>query len=169
MEYVIRMRRIRADNRGVEGLPLNLMVSLLVLAIALPQAFLWFDAYSLERADSGTREEVGAILSAARQCYFQGVGNSRSVDVDLRGAYGHELRRVTIGDALPNGERRCLASYKIGGQGEQLLVMEPSVPLTSPGNAALSFGAGSHTVIAECKEAAAAGGGRLVYVELRLA
>ena len=155
------------DNRGIEGLPLQLTVSLLVLAIALPIAWSWFDSYNLTQMEESASMEVDAVLSTARQVYFHGVGNKRVLEVEFRNSFGHSFERIEIGDALPEGDHRCMVTFEITGKPARTFIMEPNVPLTTPQNEQLALGAGKTSLLLECVENEFAGES-IVYVEISL-
>lgn len=155
------------NDAGIEGLPLQLTVSMLVLAIALPIAWSWFDSYSLAQMEEDVTIEVDAILAAARQVYFHGAGNKRLLEVELHGSFGHSLEYVKVGDELPNGAHRCMVSYEITGRPARSFLMEPNIPLTTPQNECLVLGTGRTPLLLECVEGEF-DGESVLYVEISL-
>jgi hypothetical protein len=74
---------LATDHRGVEGLPLRLLIIALVLSLSSP---LLMDALHdhQESVDAAVLlEEGGTLRDAIYCCYLRGPGNRQSVDIDL--------------------------------------------------------------------------------------
>ena len=113
------------DKRGIEGLPLRLLVSSLVMALSAP-ALLGSLAYldSMTAVDLAERE-AEELRASAISAFVGGPGNVRRVHVELRsGLSGAPCLRLGGGEGDPRSHQ-----IDVLWSGE----MVGSVPLAEPG------------------------------------
>jgi len=139
------------DSRGLEGMPLRLLISAVILAIIVPTAWAGLSSYTHTKAEADMQGQLDLLTAAIHQVYFGGPGNMRNVEVRADGGAGASLEYLRLGDALPSGGDRYLVRFKFDGRPERVhIVTDPSVMMTSPSNSPLELGPGHHTLRIEC-------------------
>ncbi len=133
------MARIR-DRRGIEGLPLQLLIVAVVAGITAPAVYAGLDAYDRGQVDSRVRGELLRLTRAAQQYVLAG-GGSETLRLDLRGGFLTPVDGVVIGDRA-DGPRRSVVGYRIDGDERLIVVEHPAVSMAGPDGAALTLAAG---------------------------
>lgn len=149
------MEMLVLDPRGVEGFPLKLMITAVVLAITVPMMFGALRTYDRARVEQDLQAEIDEFVSTAQLVYLSGPGNSAVVEFGApKGAFT-ALDYVRFGDA-PGGQMASVIRYKIGGSTETLTVIQsPNVPMMSPANETLEIMSGNCRIIVQCLNAQA--------------
>ncbi len=144
------MNRVHRDSLGVEGLPVTLMVTMVVLAITIPMIFGSFRAYDRGRVESTLVAEIGDLSSTVQHLYISGPGNSALVEFNaLRGSLTG-IEYIIIGDE-PAAANASIIRFKLQGRPEAAVgISSPSVPITSADNSSFSFASGTFLIKAEC-------------------
>ena len=78
---------MRLDKRGLEGMPLKLLVGFLLIALMMPAVADSLSAYQRGMAIGELGRAVRQVKSAAQSCFLSGPGNVRTIDInaDQRG------------------------------------------------------------------------------------
>ena len=139
-----------ADRRGIEGLPLQLMIVAIVAGITAPVVYAGLDAYDRGQVESRVRGELTRLARAAQQYRLAG-GGAETLHLDLRGGYFVPLEWVVIGDR-PGGPFQNIVRYRVGGDNRAIVVERPPVSMAGPDGAALSLVAGEVSVHIEVLE-----------------
>jgi len=140
----------RWDGRGLEGLPLQLLIVAVILGISLPIVYAGFDNYDKSRVDSATRAEAGRAMSLAALLYAGGPGNSDTLTIDIpNGVLGH-VEYFALGGPLGSLEASSVRYRMLGGIEQRVTPSNSFVQITTLAGTALSFGAGKHQVQMEC-------------------
>ncbi len=159
--------RERPGRDGVEGLPLTLLVTMVVLAITIPLVFSSLRAYDRGRVEALVISEIDDFISSVQSIYISGPGNSVLVDFDLSAGAMTGIDYVMFGDS-PGGNLSSVIRYKLNDAPEKLLaIVSPNVPMTSNESAALVIMPGANSIKAECASVASPEGTR-AYVVLKL-
>ena len=141
---------IARDAGAVEGLPLNLMVTMIVLAITVPLVFGSFRTYDRDRTEAGLVSGIGDVIAAVQFVYTSGPGNSAAVDFKATPGSMTGIDYIIFGDE-PGGDMVSAIRYKIQGRAESVvLVASPNVPMSTAGGTGLNISAGAYRIVAEC-------------------
>ncbi|MBI5000757.1 MAG: hypothetical protein HZB92_04425 [Euryarchaeota archaeon] len=140
----------RWDGRGLEGLPLQLLIVAVILGISLPIAYAGFDNYDKSRVDSAARTEASRAMSLAALLYAGGPGNSDTLTIDIpNGVLGH-VEYFAIGGALGTLDASSVRYRMVGGAEQRMTSGNTFVQITTPTGTALYLSAGKHQVQMEC-------------------
>jgi len=138
------------DRRGIEGLPLQLLIVAIVAGITAPMVYAGLDAYDRGQVESRVRGELMRLVRAAQQYRIAG-GGSETLELDLRGGYFVPVERVLIGDEA-GGPFQSAIRYRVGGDERAILAERPSVSMAGPDGKALSLVAGAYAIRLEVLE-----------------
>ncbi len=111
------MRKLRPDKSGdVLGIPLELMVIVLVMAIAIPMVWGFAGMYIREQTDTNLRGELAQLRYAIEKVAASEVGNVRTIRLEFS---SHPMARIDYveigGDALYQFQQ---IRYSLGGRGQ---------------------------------------------------
>ncbi len=106
---------IASDDRGLESLPLKLMVVAIVASLSIIPATEALD--SLRGKDFERRAEVqlAQIVSCAKLLAVDGPGNVRSIALDFSGQGRERFSRLLVGDALDGRNSSSVVLELCGG------------------------------------------------------
>ncbi len=138
------------DRRGVEGLPLQLLIVAIVAGITAPAVYAGLDAYDRGQVESRVRAELLRLTRAAQQYRIAG-GGSETLDLDLRGGFFTAMEYAMIGDRA-GSPLQSTVRYRVGGDERTIVVERPSVPMAGPDGEALSLTAGTASIRLEVLE-----------------
>ncbi len=141
-----RLKRLKEDEQGLEGLPLQLLIIAVVLSIGLPIVYTSIRHYDTQRVLHEMEDKATFIGEKAKQLQLHGEGNSDVVSFELRGGIFRNVKYLELANTTFRSRLRWEIS---GGQGGSHLI-ENEVPLVSD-NAPLRLGEGQHELIMECK------------------
>jgi hypothetical protein len=133
------------DIKGLEGLPLKLLIVFLLISISTPVVLEGLQSHERTVIATGLRAEAEEIRSAVLSAFIAGPGNVRSVDVTLPVSSRNGQGRIEVGGSVESIEsfsiRYWLGDSLIG----TLFLNEPPVRMTSEdGNATIVVGVGAH-------------------------
>jgi hypothetical protein len=116
------------DNDAVAGLPLEMIVILIVLAISLPIAFDRFNAWDMDRTEREVKMEIQFLFCRAKMLYFAGENNTDTVELNFRSGYATRIESIIVG-ANASGLWAGV-TYDIEGQPPETdFVYEPQFPI----------------------------------------
>ncbi|OGR08743.1 MAG: hypothetical protein A2341_17935 [Deltaproteobacteria bacterium RIFOXYB12_FULL_58_9] len=142
--------RSRPGRDGLEGLPLQMAIVAVVMAISSPIIYGGLRAYESSALENKVASEAGAMAELAKLLYIGGPGNAQALEVDLRGGLTSNVDYLLVGD-VPGGAYESCIRYRIKGQAEKaLLIEEPNTPLCGPGGEPLRLLEGTHRLMLEC-------------------
>ena len=75
--------RLRKNRKGVMGLPIKLMVTMMIIAISLPALTGIMDDSERDMADAEMGQEAERFMNAAVLAHRSGDGSSRTVSISL--------------------------------------------------------------------------------------
>ena len=144
------MKQLHADIRAVEGLPLKLIITAIVLAITIPMMFGALRAYDRSKVELELSAEIDRFVSGVQLVYSSGPGNSMMLDFSAAKGTFTNLDYVRFGD-VPGGNYSSVIRYRISGMQEVLAVIQsPNVPMMSSDNSVLEIMPGDYHIMAEC-------------------
>ena len=154
---------LNSDSFAVEGLPLKLIITALVLSITIPASVNALQAYDRMQAQENVRSEVEHLALAARQVYLGGTGSQRAIQFNPDGGMFYKLDWISIGDA-PGGQNESAIFYCFGDSSTRaILISNPQVPLRGEDGDAVHLGPGRHSLVLQSKQDASG-----IYVEVRV-
>lgn len=136
---------MRADANAVEGLPLQLMIMAIVVAVSVPPIFAGLAASERQHLEMRVREEAYRVIGAAQSFYIAG-GGSEVLEIDLTGLLTVSVEYVRFGG---NGGNATVAFYRLTGDPERAIVPRPAVPMSGADGRPFVLGAGLHHVRVE--------------------
>lgn len=128
---------------GIEGLPFQILVSVIVVGLTAPVVLSGLSAYEVQEVSARAAAAVEAVVRLAQRFYLSG-GGAQDVRVDLEGGLTARVEHVAIGDR-PGGAWAASARIQVSGQSEFVLVAAPPVPMAGP-DGPLFLGPGRHWV-----------------------
>ncbi|MBM4237281.1 MAG: hypothetical protein FJ151_02220, partial [Euryarchaeota archaeon] len=90
-----RMKRL--DRRGLEGLPLKLMIVFLLLSISFPMVLESMQYHNRVVSEELLEIEAEKVRQAVYAAYLSGAGNVRSVKIEMAPSYGGTGPSIEIG------------------------------------------------------------------------
>lgn len=126
----MRRRGLGKDVRGLEEMPLQLMIVAIILAITVPMIFDALGEFSEDQVESNIEEEVRKIITAVKLSYSSGVGTSIPVSVSFSDGVLCSIEYIRLGDAL-NSTYESIVRFKITDQPRTYIPVEPYVPMTN--------------------------------------
>jgi type II secretory pathway pseudopilin PulG len=140
------------DRRGLEGLPLKLMIVALIVSVSAPAVLGSLESFERSTARTLLLSEAERLAAAAEEVFNSGEGNRRMISVDVPGnENGLDMSLEAGGDpdSTASLSIRCLTS----GQVTSTVIMDhPTVRMTGPGGGPVTLGSGTHDLSLECQE-----------------
>jgi len=126
------MRRpgLGKDKRGLEEMPLRLMIIAIIMAITVPMIFDALGEFSEDQVESNIQEEVAKIITAIKLSYSSGVGTSIPVSVSFSDGVLCSIEYIRLGDTL-NETYESIVRFKITDSPRTYVPVEPYVPITN--------------------------------------
>ncbi len=135
-------RRISSDWRGVEGIPMKLLVIMIAVAFIVPAVYHGLSVNAERQAKEDIESAMNDLATAIRFVYGQGTLESREVTLDFSSSKFSGMEVILIGDRVGEhpGVNQSTISYKYWGVWEHIVVTDPNIPITSPDNCVLELG-----------------------------
>ncbi len=141
--------RFPRDRRGLEGLPLQLLIILVILGISLPVIFATWMNVDAASTEGRVQAEVERLAAEVEQAYAYGPGTGLRVNrVDFSSGTFSPVEYVRIGDD-PAKSAAALIRFKLGAQAERTVIIPREVPVTSPGGVTFTVGPGVYDFLLE--------------------
>lgn len=148
------MPQFSIDERGVEGIPLKLIIVIVILAITIPAIWKGLESYDRSQTENNLRSEIEFLSTHIKQIYLNGIGNAQDVEVDFKDGMMTKIEWIKLGDSI-EGIWSSIR-YKLNHKSDDLfLIKNPNIPVgnVSQGEIGpLKLGAGRQTIHLECKE-----------------
>ena len=122
-----------SDRKGIEGFPLQLLITFIVIAIVVPFTWNYFSIYSEQQTRDVIQNQFQYFEAAVRDVYSMGPGNTRVVEMNIDGGMMAQIDYVKFG-STPGDAWSNLSScrYRISGHSEQLLMItNPNIPMVN--------------------------------------
>src|SRR3972149_7110733 len=110
-------RRINRDRCGVEGIPLKLLITMVILAISLPMLFSWLHAYDGSQLRASLQTTVSRLTQYAGSAHAS-PESRRCVEVTVPTGTFVRSKHVRIGGGEGEAVPRATISPPGGGAGE---------------------------------------------------
>ena len=141
---------LSCDSRGIEGVPIKLLIVAIVLAITGPLIFSALMSFDRARVEQGLEAELDEFVSTVQVIYTSGPGNSVTIEFDIPSGTFTRVETVCFGD-VPGGSMSSVIRYRLQGRAESLMVLEsPNVPMIGLDNVPLEIASGRYDILAEC-------------------
>ena len=141
---------LSCDCRGIEGVPIKLLIVAIVLAITVPLIFSALRGFDRARVEQDLEAELEEFVSMVQVIYTSGPGNSVTIEFDIPGGAFTRVETVSFGD-VPGGSMSSVIRYRLQGRAESWMVLEnPNVPMTGLDNVPLEVASGHYEILAEC-------------------
>ncbi|MFW5928035.1 MAG: hypothetical protein ACOCSL_02445 [Thermoplasmatota archaeon] len=89
-------KSLRRDERGLEGMPLQLLIISIVLALAVPTIYSSVEYYDTRRTLKTLKSEIRFIGEKAEQVFVHGNGNSEVIEIDLSDGIFEKINTVKL-------------------------------------------------------------------------
>ena len=138
------------SHASVEGLPLQLIITAVVLAITIPLMFGALHTYDKSKVENEIRSEISEIIATIQMIYVSGPGNRAIVEFNANNGAFTSIDNVKFGDE-PGGNYSSVIRYTINGMQEVPTVLKsPNVPMISIDGSAFILMSGQYEIIVEC-------------------
>jgi len=144
---VIRMKNW--NKRGIEGLPLKLMLISLMVSLALPAVIGSLDSYEASVAKASMRTSAEELAAAATEVLVAGEGNVRTVAVEISSSASRGDGRIEVGGATGISFSLGVRCVYNGAVFHTEYMSDPPVHLIAPGGE-ISIGPGITEVTLSC-------------------
>jgi len=144
------MNQLNIDTRAVEGLPLQLIITAIVLAITILMMFGALKTYDKSKVEQEINTEIDDFASAVQLIYSSGPGNSMVLEFRAVKGTFTGLDYIRFGDE-PGSNYSSVIRYRISGMQEvPRVIKSPNVPMMSLENLTFEIMPGNYQIIAEC-------------------
>lgn len=93
-----RSRDLKSDDRGdMLGLPLELLIIVVVMALSIPMIYGFADHYVENQVDTSTRMELRYLIEEAEVVFERGLENQRIVTLSIEDHFFAEIQFIEIG------------------------------------------------------------------------
>ncbi len=160
----IKRTKLSENQKGLEGLPLQMLIIAIVLSIGLPVVYSSLKYYDTQRVMQQMESKAIFIGEKARQLQIHGEGNSDVLSFRLKDGIFRNIKYLE----LANESIRSQLKWKISGDLGGKRLIENNVPLVAD-DEPLRLGEGRHKLRLECKFGSPSGiDGKVLYVEVSL-
>ena len=132
--FRLTVHKLTRDSRGVEGIPLKLVITMVVLALSLPALFGWLYAYDGSQLRSALQATVSRLTQYAESAYAS-PESRRCLDVPVPTGTFVRARHVRIGGAEGDSFLRESIAYQVERENEFATTV--AFPLNSSAGQAL--------------------------------
>ena len=143
---------LNSDSSAVEGLPLKLIITALVLSITIPASVNALQAYDRIQAEEGVQAEVEHLALSARQVYLGGSGSQRVVQFNPKGGMFYTLEWVAIGGPVGSQNTSSIFYRFEGGSTRGIVLTNPQIPVQGEDGNAVMLGPGNHELLLRCRQ-----------------
>ena len=150
------------DDRGLEGLPLQLLLTVVVLGLTLPVVFgIWTTSDRSSTLDR-VRSSAETLALQIDRIYRSGYGNAQSMTVDFSSGSFTKVDRIEIGGPLNSTRSQTIRWTLSDGQRGELVIPSPAKARCNPcPGQVLVLSAGRTTIFLEANRT-----GAQLYVSL---
>jgi hypothetical protein len=143
------MFRLGREDYAIEGIPLNLIIIVLALAITLPIIWLGLVNYDKIQKENDIRNEIEFMINTIKFVYTNGENNSQKIDVNFQSSFATRVEEVEIGDE-PGGLWSTIRYKLSNGPKNTMVIEDPNIPvanITLDGPDTLNLGEGRHMLL----------------------
>lgn len=140
----------RWDRRGLEGLPLKLLIMSLLLSLAAPAVLGSLDSFERSTARSHLTSEASRLAGELEELRSAGEGNRRTLTVSLPASLSAYSMALEIGGEVGNVSSLIIRCSSQDVVFYTAVLDDPPARMTSSEGKTLRLEAGEHHVSAEC-------------------
>jgi len=155
------LRDLAEDERGIEGLPLKLLILAIVMGISVPSILAMWSNVERVQIENRLESEMDYLIIRIQQVHRSGLGNAMSVEVNLKSGLMTSIEYVRVGDNL-SSQTRSTIRWKLSGEAENTLLIEDQIPVCGRNTDAFELNEGHSSLYLEVKKKESG----LVYVEI---
>jgi hypothetical protein len=142
---------MKSDSEAVEGMPLRLIITMVVLAITIPLIFGSLRAYDRARTEQQLASEIDEFTIMAQLVYISGPGNSAVIEFNCPSGSFTTVESVKFGD-VPGGNFSSVIRYTVRGSPEvNMVVKSPNMPMMSADDCTFEIPSGNYEILVECE------------------
>ena len=154
---------IGENQKGLEGLPLQLTIIAIVLGITIPIIVGALYSYDRFNTEQQLRNELGILANAVKKVFLGTLNSSDTVTLHLNDGFFTKLEYIKVGGPITQTTNTTMIVYKLIGMGEgRIVITNPNVRMCSEKNDTFEMGRGVYTLILTCKSNSSVG----IYVEI---
>jgi hypothetical protein len=148
-----RIWKRRWNRKGLEGLPLKLVIISLILAMSVPIVVSNWMNHDREQTVNSIVSELSYLETSVKQLWNGGLGqgNSRILEITVRDGTFAKVERVEIGGEDPGSLEAKSVRWKLKGEDEQLYIMSKGIPMMSEDGSAFQLKHGLNRIYLEVK------------------
>lgn len=138
------------DRRGLEGMPLKLLIMSLLVSLTLPVVMGSVESYERSTARSMVIKEAERLVSEIEEVMSAGEGNRRIVSISLPAAADRFHLALEAGDAIGGTASMTVRCTRDGIAFITLAPEAPPARITSADGQSLRLQSGEHRISVEC-------------------
>ncbi len=154
-------RNLRDDEKAVEGLPLKLLITAIVMGIVIPSIFAAWSNVEKVQVESSLRSELNFLILRIQQVHRSGPGNAVTVEIYLDSGMFTRIDHVLIGDSLTSPLKGTIR-WKFSGGQENTIPIGDGIPVCGSDGKAFRLVEGHSSLYLEVKKEESG----LVFVEI---
>lgn len=143
---------ISLNRSGLEGLPLKLLLIFSLLVISTPivmNSAIYFDNLVTE---NDLLRQAFEIRNSAQSAYLSGLGNVRTVVIEIRSTTFGEPCALEVGGGRSDGEAYKIKCFIGGNHCGTLYIDNPAIPIITDSGYPLKIENGKTMIRLECIE-----------------
>ncbi len=140
---------MKKDRRAIEGMPLKLLLTSLLISLTLPTVLGALQGYERAMKIEELKGEVQKIRSAALSAYLAGPGNVRTVPIDLDGI-GKGQGSIRLGGRPGTSDSTSIRYFLEGSEMGSVFMLEPAVSIVPIEGDSLRIDCSSGDLRLEC-------------------
>ncbi|MDD1769502.1 MAG: hypothetical protein LUO79_00280 [Methanomassiliicoccales archaeon] len=140
---------MRLDRRGIEGMPLKLLLTSLLISLTLPTVLGSLQGYDRATKVEELKVAVQKIRSAALSAYLAGPGNVRTVPIDLD-LGGKSQASITLGGRPGTSNSTVIRYFLQGSEMGSVFLLEPKVSIVPEDGESLKIDGSITNLRLEC-------------------
>ncbi len=139
------------DRRGLEGLPLKLLIMSLLLSLTVPAVLGSMESFERSTARSQLTAEALRLGNLVEEVRSAGEGNRRSLSISLPSSLSKFSMVMEIGGEVRNASSLSIRCSSDGRVFSTQVLDDPPARMTSVSFSTLRLEAGEHRLTAECR------------------
>lgn len=139
-------KNLKRDTKGIEGLPLKLIIVATVLAITLPGVYRSVSHYDTQRTIQNIETQANYFTDKVEQLHKHGVGNSEVIELELNDGVFKSIDYFEIQNNTIYHQVRWSVEDEYDGR----ISTDENIPIMTEGSS-LKLTSGSHEIRLECR------------------
>lgn len=155
------LRNLARDKKAIEGLPLKLLITAIVMGISIPAVLAMWSNVEKVQVESSIQSEVNYLMLRIQQVHRSGPGNAITVEIHLDSGMFAQIEYVLVGDELEDPFKGTIR-WKLSGDSERVILIEDGIPVCGKDGKAFRLAEGHSSLYLEVKKEESG----LVFVEV---